>query len=127
MKRIQKTLGLSITVITLVAGVSSCTRRHRVSIGSHVVTIARHGIEKKFHVSDRGSEPSLEYAGITRDGRGLKVIIKGDKVTVNGVDGMLRPGDTVLIGDDGLAVNNLDYGATAKYLQDNDSNTNSTL
>ena len=127
MKRIHKTLGVSIALVALVAGVSSCTRRHRVSVGSHKVTIARHGMEKKFHVSDRAPEPTLEYAGLSSDGRGLKVTIKGDKVTVNGVDGMLRPGDSVLIGDDGVAINELDYGESAKYLQQNNSNTNATL
>jgi hypothetical protein len=53
----------------------------------------------------------------------LKVSIEGDKVTVNGVDGKLRPSDSVLISDDGVAVNSLDYGESAKYLQANNSSS----
>jgi hypothetical protein len=35
--------------------------------------------------------------------------------------GKLRPGDSVLIGDEGVAVNELDYGETEKYLRANSS------
>jgi hypothetical protein len=52
----------------------------------------------------------------------LKVSIRGDKVKVNDADyGKLRPGDFVLIGDDGVAVNSLDYGESEKYLRSNSS------
>ena len=59
---------------------------------------------------------TLEYAGINTDGKGLKVSIQGDKVSINGVErGNLLPGDSVLISDDGVAVNSLDYGESEKY------------
>jgi hypothetical protein len=47
--------------------------------------------------------------------------MQGDKIIVNGMTGQLRPGDKVLISDDGVAVNSLDYGETAKYLEANNS------
>jgi len=65
---------------------------------------------------------TLEYAGINTDGKGLKVSIQGDKVSINGVErGNLLPGDSVLISDDGVAVNSLDYGESEKYLRANSS------
>nr|MDQ2937120.1 hypothetical protein [Acidobacteriota bacterium] len=96
--------------------------RKIVQVGSHKITVSRHGFEKKFYLNDRASEPTFEYAGISTAGDGLKVSIKGDKVVINGVDrGKLRPGDSVLIGDDGVAVNSLDYGESEKYLRSNTS------
>src|SRR6266545_2803512 len=65
---------------------------------------------------------TLEYAGINTDGKGLKVSIQGDKVSINGVErGNLLPGDSVQISDDGVAVNSLDYGESEKYLRANSS------
>jgi hypothetical protein len=85
------------------------------------VTVSRHGFEKRLHVDSQGALSTLEYAGVSADGKGMKVSMQGDKIIVNGVTGQLRPGDKVLISDDGVAVNSLDYGETAKYLQANES------
>jgi hypothetical protein len=63
---------------------------------------------------------------MSTDGHGLKVSIRGDKVTVNGTEGQLRPGDSVLISDDGVAVNSLDYGETEKYLRANRAGSDTT-
>lgn len=112
---------LGIALVALVIFLPACSHRKVVQLGSHKVTVSRHGFEKKFHVAENASFPTLEYAGITADGRGLKVSIQGDKVTINGVDGMLRAGDSVLISDDGVAVNSLDYGESTKYLRANSS------
>ena len=77
-------------------------------MGSHKVTVSRHGFEKKLH-SDKNFG-TFEYEGVSITGQKMKVTIDGDKVRVNGVAGMIKPGDSVLIGDDGVAVNSLDYG-----------------
>ncbi|HEY6231094.1 MAG TPA: hypothetical protein VIW64_07515, partial [Pyrinomonadaceae bacterium] len=68
---------------------------------------------------DNPPVPTLEYAGLSTDGKGLKVSIRGDQITVNGTAGQLRPGDKVLIADDGVAVNSMDFGETEKYLRAN--------
>jgi hypothetical protein len=118
---------LGIALVALVIFVPACTHRKIVQLGSHKVTVSRHGFEKRFHVAENASVSTLEYAGIRTDGQGLKVSIQGDKVTINGVDGMLRPGDSVLISDDGVAVNSLDYGESAKYLRANDPALETTV
>jgi hypothetical protein len=115
----------SLTTTTVLVGLlvclPACTHRKIVQIGTHKVTVSRHGFEKKLHVTENAGVPALEYAGISTDGKGLKVSIKGDKVVINGVDGQLRAGDNVLISDDGVAVNSLDYGESEKYLRANSS------
>lgn len=121
---LKKSQNLGLALVALVIFLPACTHRKVVQLGSHRVTVSRHGFEKKFLVVEQKSGPRFEYAGITADRRGLKVSIEGDKITVNGVDGQLRPGDTVLISDDGVAVNSLDYGESEKYLQANNSAAN---
>jgi hypothetical protein len=107
-------------LIVILAG---CTHRKVVQLGTHRVVVSRHGFEKKFQVESNASEPQFEYAGISTDGKGLKVSIQGDQIKINGVDGRLKSGDSVLISDDGVAVNSLDYGESAKYLQANNPAT----
>jgi hypothetical protein len=97
----------------------SCAHRETHQIGSHKVTVSRHGLLKKLDVDEKLGR--LEYAGIGRGGEGLKVSMNGDSLAVNGRDGKLRPGDSVLISDDGVAVNSLDYGESEKYLRANNS------
>src|SRR4030095_16748619 len=111
--------GLALVALAIL--LPACTHRKIVTIGSHKVTVSRHGFEKKLQVNNQGALSTLEYAGVSTDGKGLKDSMQGDKITVNGVPRQLRPGDTVLISDDGVAVNSLDYGESAKYLQANDS------
>jgi len=116
-----KSLVASIALLGLVAILPACTHRKVVQVGTHKVTVLRHGFENKLRVSDQTMTPTLEYAGMSTDRRELKVSIKGDKIRVNDVPGELRPGDSVLIGDDGVAVNSMDYGETEKYLRANSS------
>lgn len=121
---LKKSQTLAIGLVALAIFIPACTHRKIVQLGSHRITVSRHGFEKKFYVSELPAAPRFEYGGVSADGKSLKVSIEGDKVTINGVDGKLRPGDTVLISDDGVAVNSLDYGESAKYLQANNSSTN---
>ena len=123
--RISKVL--SVAVLGLVTLVPACTRQKIVQLGTHKVTVSRHGFEKRLQVSEQASVPTLEYAGLSTDGRGLKVSIKGDKINVNNsYEGELRTGDSVLITDDGVLVNSLDYGETEKYLRANSSGSSTT-
>ena len=119
----RKSQTLGIALVALAIFLPACTHRKIVKVGSHKVTVSRHGFEKRLHVKDSDSGPALEYAGVSTDGKGLKVSLQGDKITVNGVNGRLRTGDSVLITDDGVAVNSLDYGESARYLQANNSGT----
>jgi hypothetical protein len=123
---LKRSQALGIALVALVIFLPACTHRKIVQLGSHKVTVSRHGFEKKFYVTENASATKFEYGGLTTDGRGLKVSIQGDKVTVNGVDGQLRPGDRVLISDDGVAVNDLDYGESKKYLRANVSSAGET-
>ena len=127
MKRFhRKSQVLSVALLGLVILLPACTQQKIVQVGTHKVTVSRHGFQKALRVFDQDSIPTLEYAGLSTDGKGLKVSIKGDKVPVNGVAGELRPGDSVTIGDDGVAVNSLDYGESEKYLRANRSGAEST-
>jgi len=126
MRGIHKHLTVSVALIALVITAAACTKRKVLQVGSHKVTIARHGFEKKFTFDLKAEVPSLEYAGISTDGHGLKVFIKGDQVRINGEAGQLRPGDTVLIVDNGLLVNQMDFGETAKYLRENSAASNTS-
>jgi hypothetical protein len=125
LKRFPASLTLSVILLASLVLASACTHRKVVQLDSHKVTIARHGFEKKLQVTEKHSGPRFEYAGVSTDGKSLKVAIEGDKITINDIDGKLRPGDSVLIGDEGVAVNSLDYGATEKYLRANDSGSDS--
>ncbi|HLN99841.1 MAG TPA: hypothetical protein VK208_15385 [Pyrinomonadaceae bacterium] len=118
---------LSVALLGLALFLPACTHRKVVHFGTHKVTVSRHGFEKRLNVGEQDSIPTLEYAGLSADGKGLKVSIKGDKVRVNDVDyGRLRPGDSVLISDDGLAVNSMDYGESEKYLRANGSDSDTS-
>lgn len=126
LKKFPASLTVGATLLALLVFASACTHRKMVQLGTHKVTVARHGFEKKLQVSAQASVPTFEYAGVSTDGHGLKVSIKGDKVTVNGTEGQLRPGDSVLISDDGVAVNSLDYGETETYLRANRAGSDTT-
>ncbi len=116
-KRFYTTAVMLVGVLTLLP---ACSHRKIVRLGSHKVTVSRHGFEKKLYVNEQASVPTLEYEGVSTAGENLKVSIKGDKVSINGVDrGKLRAGDSVLISDDGVAVNEMDYGESEKYLRAN--------
>ena len=117
---LQKTYCLGLVIVGLL-GLSSCTHQKVHQVGSHKVTVSRHGFEKKLH-SDKNLG-TFEYEGVSTTGQKMKVTIEGDKVRVNGVAGMIKPGDSVLIGDEGVAVNSLDYGESEKYLRANVNGT----
>jgi len=117
---------LGIALLGLVTILPACTSRKVVQVGSHKVTVLRHGFENKLKVSDQASVPTFEYVGMSTDTKQLKVSIKGDKIWVNDVAGQLRAGDSVLLGDEGVAVNSMDYGETEKYLRANSPGTNTT-
>jgi len=117
LKRMQ-VLGLMLLGVMTLS--SACTHRTVHQVGSHKVTVARHGFQKSLEVDKRGGVDTLEYRGVSTAGTKMTVVISGDKVKVNGVNaGMLRAGDSVTIGDDGVAVNSLDYGESEKYLRAN--------
>jgi len=117
---------IGLALLGLVVLLPACTKRSIASVGTHTVTVSRHGFQKRLHVNDQPPVPTFEYAGMSTDGKGLKVSIQGDKITVNGAPGELKPGDTVLITDDGVAVNSLDYGETERYLRSNSSGSDTS-
>ena len=119
LRKVPMSLTLGVALLASLVFASACTHRQVVKLGTHQVTVARHGFEKKLHVAAHELVPTFDYAGVSTDGKRLKVSIEGDKITVNGTNGQLRPGDSVLISDDGVAVNSLDYGETEKYLRAN--------
>jgi hypothetical protein len=117
---LTKSQALVLMLMGLVIVFPACSSIKVHQVGSHKVTVSRHGFEKKLHVDKDAAVPTFEYAGISTAGERLKVSIVGEKVTVNGRDyGSLRPGDSVFITDDGVAVNSLDYGESEKYLRAN--------
>ena len=119
LSRIKTSYALGFLLLGLLIVLPSCAHRETHQIGTHKVTVARHGLLKKLDVDEKAG--SLEYAGIGRGGEGLKVSMNGDSLKVNGRDGKLKPGDSILISDDGVAVNSLDYGESEKYLRANNS------
>lgn len=115
------------SVLGLLVFAAACVNQKVVQVGSHKVILSRHGSERKFRVTTKASIPTMEYEGRSNDGVKLKVTIKGDEVRVNDSDyGKLRPGDSVFIGDSGLAVNELSYAESEKYLRANGSTAEST-
>jgi hypothetical protein len=114
----------SFILMGLLIFLPACAHRETHQIGSHKVTVSRHGLLKKLDVDEKAG--TLEYAGIGRGGEGLKVSMNGDSVKVNSRDGKLKPGDSVLISDDGVAINSLDYGQSEKYLRANNSTVAAT-
>lgn len=109
---------LSSTV--LLQGCGHFRTRRSATFASHRVTVDRHGPTHRFGVENRGQLDILHYDGYSMMGHRLQVKIENDKVMINDKDiGMLKSGDAVHIGDDGLTVNSLDHGQTEKYLQEN--------
>jgi len=115
----KKSSMAGIMLTGLLIALPACAHREVHQIASHKVTVTRHGLFKKLDVDEKAG--TLEYAGIGRAGEGLKVSMNGDSLKVNDRDGKLRPGDSVLISDDGVAINSLDYGQSEKYLRTNNS------
>lgn len=104
---------LSIVVFALV---SACAHRRDMRVGTHKVKVSRHGHINSLHADG----DKFKYVGSSMAGTRFEVVIEGDSVRVNGRDvGMLKPGDSVLVGDDGVRVNNLDYGDSERYMREN--------
>ncbi len=92
------------------------------SFASHKVSMKRGGITNRFGVEERGQLAIFHYDGYSLTGTRLQVTIENDKVTINDkLAGMLKQGDSIRITDDGITVNAMDHGQTAKYLQANSS------
>lgn len=121
MKAPSKLIGLVLVILSVV--VAACSHQKIVQVGTHKVTVSRHGFQKKLYSEVKDGVPMFEYVGVSTAGDGLKVWLAGDKVKVNGKDGLLKPGDSVFISDDGVLVNQLDYGDSERYLQTNAINT----
>ena len=127
MRGFHKTQVLGVALLGLAILLPACTHDRVVQVGTHKVTIMRHGFEKQIRFNAEAKVPTFQYKGVSTAGAHLNVMITGDKVTVNDADyGNLRPGDSVLIGDEGVAVNSLDYGESEKYLRANGSGENRT-
>lgn len=118
MNRTVRTLGL-IIISSLMALAIACNFQKTVQVGSHTVTVSRYGTSHSLNYDKLAAVPVFEYEGVNREGRKLKVKITGDKVYVHGEEGTLSPGDRVFIGDDGVRVNDLDYGESQRYLRAN--------
>jgi hypothetical protein len=90
------------------------------SFASHKVKLDRHGITNRFGLEERGQLAIFHYDGYGLKGDRLRVTVENEKVTINDqMIGMLKQGDSISITDDGVTVNALDHGQTAKYLQEN--------
>ena len=88
------------------------------SFASHKVKLDRHGITNRFGLEER-DQTIFHYDGYGMHGDRLKVTIQNEKVSINEKQvGILKQGDSIHIGDDGLTVNSLDYGQTEKYFQE---------
>lgn len=120
---LSKSQMIGILLVGVLASSSACSHKKVLLVGSHKVTVTRHGIEKGLHLGHQADVASFDFDGVSPTGGSFKVVIRGDKISVNGVDGMLRTDDSVLISDDGVAVNSMDYGDSEKYLRANSSSS----
>jgi hypothetical protein len=115
-------LRIAIAVMAfLLAGVfQGCLRTHAVQFGSHNVTVSRHGVTNRIGIEEHDNIAIFRYSGLNTTGERVDVKIQNEEITLNGhSQGLLRPGDTVRIADEGIAVNSMDFGQTAKYLEAN--------
>ena len=125
MARLRKLQITGLMLLGVLSFSAACTHQTVRQVGSHKVTVARHGFQNKLHVDKRAEVATFEYEGVGTAGRKLTVSITGDRMKVDGINvGKLREGDSVLIGDEGVAVNSLDYGQTEKYLRANAASDN---
>jgi hypothetical protein len=90
------------------------------SVGTHKVTVTRGGLATRVGVERRDNVEIFRYEGFSHYVHPYRIKIQDDRVFVNeGLRGALRDGDSVLISDEGIAVNSMDYGESKKYLQAN--------
>jgi hypothetical protein len=123
-KSIIEGLALRITIAVMafvLAGVfQGCLRTHAVQFGSHKVTVSRHGVTSRIGIEEHDNVAIFRYSGLNTTGERINVKIQNEEITLNGhSQGFLRPGDTIHIRDEGIAVNSMDFGQTAKYLEAN--------
>ena len=114
---------IGILLVGVLALSAACSHRHVLQVGSHKVTVTRHGVEKAFHLGHQADVASFDFDNVSPTGSNFTVAIRGDNIKINGVDGLLHKGDSVLITDDGVAINSMDYGESERYLQANISPT----
>lgn len=127
MLRLKKSYIAGLILLGVMTFSSACTHKTVHHVGSHTVTVARHGFQNRLDVDKRAGVATFEYEGVSTAGSKLKVEITGDRVRINGISaGELRVGDSLLIGDEGVAVNSLDYGGSEKYLRANSSASEAT-
>jgi hypothetical protein len=67
----SKTLGLLLFGVLTFS--SACTHQTVHQVGSHKVTVARHGFQNKLNVDKRGGVATFEYEGVSTAGSKLKV------------------------------------------------------
>jgi hypothetical protein len=109
-----------LSAVLIIHGCGHHRQSQTATVGSHKVILDRQGVTNRFGVEERGQLAVFRYDGFGMTGKRLNVEIENDKVTVNNKSvGMLKLGDVVHIGDDGITVNSLDYGESAKYLEAN--------
>ncbi|MBA2647427.1 MAG: hypothetical protein H0U81_11585 [Pyrinomonadaceae bacterium] len=96
-------------------------------VGSHRVTVNRSvlsGNISALHgtagVEGEGNAATFRYSERRVDGVCYEVVIKADEMMLDGEPyGKLKEGDSVHINDDGITVNDMDYGDSEKYLKAN--------
>ena len=119
---LKKSQVVGLMLVGLLMALPACSHQTVHQVGSHKITVSRHGFQKALTFDKNLG--TFHYEGVSTAGAGLKVTITGNQVKVNDADyGRLREGDSVFIGDDGVAVNSLDYGESEKYLRANSNST----
>ena len=124
---LRKSQMIGILLVGVLAFSSACSHRHVLQVGSHKVTVTRHGVEKAFHLGHQADVASFDFDSVSPTGSSFTVAIRGDNIKINGVDGLLHKGDSVLITDDGIAINSMDYGDSERYLRANTSSSEKSI
>jgi hypothetical protein len=104
------------------------TKSLATKVGSHRIKVEREGFTKRFGVTERGTDAIFIYEGYCKTGRYMKVVINNDEVVFNEKSlGRLRDGDSLTVHEDGVTVNQMDYGESEKYLRENGKQTTAAL
>jgi hypothetical protein len=89
-------------------------------VGTHKVKVTRSGFTNRLGVETSEQGEIFRYDGFGHMGHRLQVSIQNDVVSVDGqTKGLLKSGDSLLISNTGIAVNSMDYGESARYLEKN--------
>ncbi|HEY0006531.1 MAG TPA: hypothetical protein VGB17_17240 [Pyrinomonadaceae bacterium] len=119
-------IGLSLSSILIFQG---CYKQSLATkVGSHQVKIERESFVKRFGVTEKDGNTIFQYEGYCKTGQYMKVMIYNEVVSIDGkVLGRLREGDSVIVHEDGVTVNSMDYGESEKYLKANGGQTTAAL